>query len=314
MRFLLGLAEAGLFPGMILYLTYWYPAHRRGRMTYLLHDGARACGRDRRPGVRHILKASTAPGLHGWQWLFLPEGVPTVLVGVLVLLKLDNRINGARWLTDEEKALLARNVRAEDAGSTRRSARCSLSPRVWLMGAIYFSFVMGLYGVGFWLPTIIKSTGVTDALTIGLLSAIPYAAAVVAMILICAAPTGAANGAGTSRCRPRSARSGSCSGPVGAPDGARDARAHARDDGHPDHAAAVLESAHRVPRRRGRRRGDRAHQLGRQSRRLPEPLPDRLAEAGHRVDRGGDVHARRALQLVLGGLLALSVPKSLVNR
>ncbi len=186
MRFLLGVAEAGFFPGVILYLTYWYPAHRRGRMTTFFMTAIALSGVIGGPVSGYILKAfDGANGWHGWQWLFLLEGIPSVLVGLLVLLKLDDRIDGARWLTDEEKALLARNVRAEDAGKQHPSLGAVFAtPRVWLMAAIYFSFVMGLYGVGFWLPTIIKSTGVTDSLMIGLLSAIPYAAAVVAMIVI----------------------------------------------------------------------------------------------------------------------------------
>jgi D-galactonate transporter len=186
MRFLLGVAEAGFFPGVILYLTYWYPARRRGRMTTFFMTAIALSGVIGGPVSGYILKAfDGANGWHGWQWLFLLEGIPSVLVGLLVLFKLDDRIDGARWLSDDEKALLARNIRAEEAGKTHPPLGAVLaSPRVWLMGSIYFSFVMGLYGIGFWLPTIIKATGVTDALKIGLLSAIPYAAAVVAMIVI----------------------------------------------------------------------------------------------------------------------------------
>jgi nitrate/nitrite transporter NarK len=124
-------------------------------------------------------------GWQGWQWLFLLEGIPSVLVGVWVFLKLDDRISKAKWLTREEQQLLERNVAAEEAlKHDMPLGQVLSSPRVWLMSLIYFSFVMGLYGVSFWLPTIIKATGVTDALTIGLLSAIPFAAAVVAMLLV----------------------------------------------------------------------------------------------------------------------------------
>ncbi|WP_321790494.1 MFS transporter [Burkholderia pyrrocinia] len=186
MRFLLGLAEAGFFPGVILYLTYWYPAHRRGRMTTFFMTAVALSGVIGGPLSGFILKAfNGVSGWHGWQWLFLLEGIPSVLVGVLVFFKLDERIAKAKWLTDDEKALLARNVDAEEATKEDLPLGAVMSsPRVWLMALIYFSFVMGLYGVGFWLPTIIKTTGVTDTFMIGLLSAIPYAAAVVAMILI----------------------------------------------------------------------------------------------------------------------------------
>jgi D-galactonate transporter len=186
MRFLLGLAEAGFFPGIILYLTYWYPANRRGRMTTWFMTAVALSGVIGGPISGYILKAfHGANGWHGWQWLFLLEGIPSIVAGLVVLAALDDRIVHARWLTDDEKRLLARNIEAEDTGKEDLKLGAVLtSPRVWLMSFIYFSFVVGLYGVSFWLPTIIKATGVTDAFIIGLLSAIPFAAAVVAMLLV----------------------------------------------------------------------------------------------------------------------------------
>ncbi|MBP0591602.1 MFS transporter [Paraburkholderia sp. LEh10] len=186
MRFLLGLAEAGFFPGIILYLTYWYPAHRRGRMTTWFMTAIAISGVIGGPISGYILKAfNGVNGWHGWQWLFLLEGVPSVIVGILVFIVLDDRISKAKWLTQQERELLERNIAAEDATKEDHSVgKVMMSPRVLLMSLIYFSFVMGLYGVSFWLPTIIKSTGVTDAFMIGLLSAIPFAAAVIAMVLV----------------------------------------------------------------------------------------------------------------------------------
>jgi D-galactonate transporter len=186
MRFLLGLAEAGFFPGIILYLTYWYPAHRRGRMTTWFMTAIAISGVVGGPVSGYILKTFNGlNGWHGWQWLFLLEGVPSVIVGVLVFVVLDDRIAKAKWLTPEERQLLERNIAAEDATKEDPPIRTVLSsPRVLLMSLIYFSFVMGLYGVSFWLPTIIKATGVTDAFMIGLLSAIPFAGAVIAMVLV----------------------------------------------------------------------------------------------------------------------------------
>jgi D-galactonate transporter len=186
MRFLLGLAEAGFFPGIILYLTYWYPAQRRGRMTTWFMTAIAISGVVGGPISGYILKAfNGANGWHGWQWLFLLEGIPSVVVGILVFIVLDDRISKAKWLTQDERDLLERNIAAEDATKEDHSiGKAMFSPRVLLMSLIYFSFVMGLYGVSFWLPTIIKSTGVTDAFMIGLLSAIPFAAAVIAMVLI----------------------------------------------------------------------------------------------------------------------------------
>ncbi|BEU22252.1 MFS transporter [Paraburkholderia caribensis] len=186
MRFLLGLAEAGFFPGIILYLTYWYPAHRRGRMTTWFMTAIAISGVVGGPISGYILKSfDGANGWHGWQWLFLLEGIPSIVVGILVFIVLDDRISKAKWLTQEERELLERNIAAEDATKEDHAiGKVMLSPRVLMMSLIYFSFVMGLYGVSFWLPTIIKSTGVTDAFMIGLLSAIPFAAAVIAMVFV----------------------------------------------------------------------------------------------------------------------------------
>ncbi|NLP61796.1 MFS transporter [Paraburkholderia sacchari] len=185
MRFLLGVCEAGFFPGIILYLTYWYPAHRRGRMTSWFMTAVALSGVIGGPVSGWILKSfNGVNGWQGWQWLFLLEGLPSVIVGVLVFFVLDDRISEAKWLTTEERALLERNIAAEDATKEDLPlAKVLMSARVLVMGLTYFSFVMGLYGVSFWLPTIIKATGVKDALMIGLLSAIPFAAAVVGMVL-----------------------------------------------------------------------------------------------------------------------------------
>ena len=186
MRFLLGLAEAGFFPGIILYLTYWYPAHRRGRMTTWFMTAVALSGVVGGPISGYILKTFDGTnGWQGWQWLFLLEGLPSVLAGVAIFFLLDDRIAGATWLSPEEKQLLARNVDTEQAGKEDMALRTVLaSGRVWLMSAIYLSLVMGLYGVSFWLPTIIKATGVKDPFTIGLLAAIPFAVAVVAMLVV----------------------------------------------------------------------------------------------------------------------------------
>ena len=186
LRFLLGAAEAGFFPGVILYLTYWYPARRRGRITSLFMTAVALSGVVGGPISGWILKnLDGAHGWQGWQWLFLLEGLPSVLVGLLVLAVLQNGIADARWLNEDERKLLTRNVAGEDAAKEDAPlGRVLSSARVWHMSLIYFSFVVGLYGVGFWLPTIIKATGVADAFQIGVLSAIPYAGAVVAMLAV----------------------------------------------------------------------------------------------------------------------------------
>ena len=185
-RFLLGVAEAGFFPGIILYLTYWYPAHRRARMTAFFMTAVALSGIIGGPLSGWILRDfGGLNGWAGWQWMFLIEGIPSVLIGILVLFVLDDRIAHAKWLTPDEKALLDRNIVADNAHKEELPiGRVLMTGRVWLMGLIYFSFVMGLYGISFWLPTIIKQTGISDALQIGLLSAIPYLFAVVSMVLV----------------------------------------------------------------------------------------------------------------------------------
>lgn len=186
LRFLLGIAEAGFFPGIILYLTYWYPAARRGRTTTYFMTAIALSGVIGGPLSGWIMQAFDGHnGWAGWQWMFLVEGVPSILVGIWVLLYLDDRIAHAKWLTTEEKSLLERNIANENQHKEDPPVRQVLSsPRVWLMSAIYFSFVMGLYGVSFWLPTIIKQTGVKGALDVGLLTAIPYGCAVIGMVLV----------------------------------------------------------------------------------------------------------------------------------
>jgi len=186
MRFLLGVAEAGFFPGIILYLTYWYPANRRGRTTTFFMTAVALSGVIGGPLSGWVMQAFDGRnGWAGWQWMFLIEGIPSILMGLWVLAYLDDRITHARWLSADEKALLERNVASEDAHKEDPPIGTVMSsPRVWLMSAIYFCFVMGLYGVSFWLPTIIKQTGVKSALDIGLLTAIPYGCAVVGMVLV----------------------------------------------------------------------------------------------------------------------------------
>jgi D-galactonate transporter len=185
MRFLLGAAEAGFFPGIILYLTYWFPAKRRGRMTTLFMTAIALSGLIGGPVSGWIMQRfDGVNGWHGWQWLLLLEGIPSVIVGLVVLAMLDDRIAKAKWLTQDERDLLTRNIAADNVEKEDAPiGKILSSPKVWLMSLIYFSFVMGLYGVSFWLPTIIKSMGVSDALHVGLLSAIPYGAAVIGMLV-----------------------------------------------------------------------------------------------------------------------------------
>ncbi|MGG7650016.1 MFS transporter [Pseudomonas sp. ES4] len=186
MRFLLGVAEAGFTPGVLLYLTYWFPARRRGRAITMFMAGIPISGIIGSPLSGWILQTFNGVyGWAGWQWLFLLEGAPTVLVGLLVWKFLDNSISEAKWLTAEEKKILQDNIREDVGEKTSHSFKLALSDiRVWILALIYFCVLMGLYGVSFWLPTLIKATGVERPLDIGLLSAIPYIVSIIAMSLI----------------------------------------------------------------------------------------------------------------------------------
>jgi MFS family permease len=171
---------------VILYLTYWFPAARRGRIIALFMTGIPVAGVVGGPVSGWIMQATAgAGGLAGWQWLFVIEALPSVALGAAVLLRLDDGIAAARWLSAGEKALLARRV-AEDAGGAASHALREgfTNPRVWQLSAVYFFLIMGLYGVGFWLPTLIARTGVEGPLAIGALTVLPNAAAALAMVAV----------------------------------------------------------------------------------------------------------------------------------
>jgi MFS family permease len=186
LRFLLGLAEAGFFPGIIYYLTRWYPADRRGRATSLFLTAIALAGVIGGPLSGWILRDSNGlAGLAGWQWMFVAEGIPSVIAGFFLLRYLDDRVEDATWLTDADKREVIALLQTEEVGKSHSSVREAFSSgRTWLLSVIYFLFVFSLYGISFWLPTIIKAAGVKDALDIGMLSALPWAAGVIAMVLM----------------------------------------------------------------------------------------------------------------------------------
>jgi D-galactonate transporter len=185
-RFLLGVAESGFFPGMILYLTYWFPSHRRANMVALLMAGIPVSGIVGGPFSGYILHHfAGSEGVAGWQWLFIFEAIPAIILGVVFLFWLDDRIVNARWLSDEEKAIVVAEISEEAEAKTHHTIRSVFTtPRVWLMGTIWFGIEMGSYAIGFWLPTIIRQTGVKDAFNIGLLTMLPYTLALISMILV----------------------------------------------------------------------------------------------------------------------------------
>jgi D-galactonate transporter len=189
LRFLLGVAEAGFFPGIILYLTYWYTRTHRAKMVAAFMTAIALAGVIGGPVSGWILGSMAGvAGLKGWQWLYLIEGLPSVVVGIWVLFYLDDGPAKAKWLTQQEKDLLLQRLEQEEAvkksqgESSHSFADAFANPKVWLLCAVYFGIVMGTYGISFWLPQIIKDTITKDPWEIGLISAIPWAVAAIAMV------------------------------------------------------------------------------------------------------------------------------------
>lgn len=185
LRFLLGVAEAGFFPGIILYLTHWFPARERARAVGLFMTATAMAGVIGAPISSALLQLHGLGGLHGWQWLFLVEGLPAVLLAPVVLTFMAELPSEASWLTADERDWLSREMAAEraqteHAHTTLRQAL--LSPRLWIVSLPYFFIVIAFYGVSFWLPQILQtSSGYSSAMVV-LLSSIPYVAAAVGMV------------------------------------------------------------------------------------------------------------------------------------
>jgi ACS family tartrate transporter-like MFS transporter len=185
LRFLLGVAEAGFFPGIILYLTYWFPARERARIVALFMAAVPLATMVGGPVSGALLEMHGLLGLKGWHWLFIVEGLPAVILGVIALKFLDDRPEHARWLSRDQRAALASTLAAE-AEATRETGYAELGqaltrPRVLVLGFLYFCIVIGFYGVSFWMPQVIQTYGQTP-LQIGFLTAIPFFFAAVAMV------------------------------------------------------------------------------------------------------------------------------------
>lgn len=186
LRFILGIAEAGFFPGIIFYLTLWYPSPLRSTRTAWFAAAVPVAGVIGNPASGWIMDFfSGAFGLAGWQWLFLVEGIPSIMVGFWVLFYLDSSIGDAKWLTDGEKKLLEQNLTLENRDKTEhRLIDAFKSAKVYALSCSYFTLTIGLYGITFWLPTIVEAFGMTDYLEVGLVTAIPYGVSVVGMIVV----------------------------------------------------------------------------------------------------------------------------------
>ncbi|MCK1474615.1 MFS transporter [Bradyrhizobium sp. 197] len=186
LRFLLGVAEAGFFPGIILYLSYWFPARQRAAVTALFMAAAPLSTVLGSPVSGALLEMDGMLGFKGWQWLFVLEAFPAVLLGFVVLAFLTDRPEKAKWLADDERRWLVETMNVE---STRKAATSKHSiwrgladPRVLALALIYFGTSAGLYTLGVWAPQIIKQFGLST-LQVGFLNALPASAAVVAMVL-----------------------------------------------------------------------------------------------------------------------------------
>ena len=184
LRFLLGVAEAGFFPGMILFLTYWFPTAYRARIVGAFLIAIPVSSVIGAP-VSTLVLGLNGLGLRGWQWLFIIEGLPSVLLGFAVLFFLTDKPEVATWLSREEKDWLAGVLNAErkerEAVHNLSLRQALLNPRVWLLALTYFGVLIGLYGFGLWLPQIIKAFGEISNIQVGLLTAIPYSFAALLM-------------------------------------------------------------------------------------------------------------------------------------
>jgi ACS family tartrate transporter-like MFS transporter len=189
LRFLLGVAEAGFFPGMILYLTYWFPNDARGRAIARFMTATAVAGAIGSPISGLLLQMNGIGGLYGWQWLFLIEGIPSIFLAFVTLVYLPDGPVKAPWLgADEKKWIIDRleQDRAHNSGQRHHSLSAGAamsSRRVWTFAAIYFGIVMGFYGITFWLPQIVKAFSGMNDFFVGCLAAIPWIAATVIMVI-----------------------------------------------------------------------------------------------------------------------------------
>jgi len=185
-RFLLGVAEAGFSPGIMLYLTYWFPSKKRGLslgLYYIAIPLAGVIGGPISGIIMATLKDSTV--MANWQWLFLLEAIPSFIAGIAVLFLMVDKPAKATWLSDAQKQEVQNDLAREDAVKTEHaSVRSFMGDRnIWKLTAVYFCQIIGLYGISFWLPSLIKQSGIQDVAYVGWISAIPYLLALPAIII-----------------------------------------------------------------------------------------------------------------------------------
>lgn len=184
-RFLIGMAEAGFFPGVIYYLTLWFPSSRRIRITAMFMSAIAVAGVVVGPVSGIILeRLHDFGGLRGWQWLFIIEGAPAILLGLYVMRRLDPAPQNARWLTEAEKQRITTLMADDIQGASASLVQALTNPRVLTLSLIYGCYGVSFFGFVFWLPTIIHSAGVYSPLLIGLLSMIPWLAGAITMLAL----------------------------------------------------------------------------------------------------------------------------------
>ena len=187
MRFLLGAAEAGFFPGIILYMKHWFPAGARARAVAWFMTANPLAGILGSP-VSGALLGLKGSGLSGWQWMFLIEGLPAILLGVAVFKTLADTPQEATWLKDEERDLLQKRLVAErqtESGLTRGSLWAAIfSARIWLLSLVYFGVSTTMYGVTLWLPSVIKSLSGLGNFATSLIAVLPFLVATIVMVLV----------------------------------------------------------------------------------------------------------------------------------
>jgi MFS transporter, ACS family, tartrate transporter len=187
LRFLLGAAEAGFFPGIIYYLTQWFPARERAKAVALFMTGTAIAGVIGGPISSSLLLLDGIGGLQGWQWLFVVEGIPAVLLAWVVWRRLDDRPETATWLSPRERAWLIDTLAAEaqPRDGAHRDMRSALaSGRLWALAAIYFCIVLAFYGVSFWLPQMLQQLSHYPSAAVALISSVPYVVAAIGMVVI----------------------------------------------------------------------------------------------------------------------------------
>jgi D-galactonate transporter len=190
LRFLLGIVESGFFPGVVLYLTFWFPGRYRAKMVAAFMSAIALSGAFGSPLSGWIMSSMAAvAGLASWQWLFLLEGIPSIIVGIAAMFYLDDSPQRAAWLAVEERELLVTRLREEEARKQGQGhqyhtlADAFKSGKVWLLCVVYFGVIMGNYFISFWMPQLIKDNFATDPWHIGLISMIPWGFGAVVMIL-----------------------------------------------------------------------------------------------------------------------------------